>query len=138
MPVKRRNNPLVFCFVAVLMVFQSAHADEVQIVSADFQQAGNGSWSVDIGLLHSDSGWDHYADIWRILDEHGAILGERVLLHPHVNEQPFVRGTSGVEIPEDTTVYVVARDSVHGWSSNPLEVDLSEAENGRLVISGSD
>ena len=131
-----KNNSKAWICVLALLVFPSVFADEVQIVSADFRQASDGSWSVDVGLLREDSGWDHYADIWRVLDQQGSILGERVLLHPHENEQPFVRGTSGLEIPEGSTVYVVAHDTVHGWSSRRLAVDLSKAEEGRIIIPG--
>jgi hypothetical protein len=133
-----KNNPKAWICVLTLLAFPRVFADEVQIVSADFRQASDGTWSVDVGLLHEDSGWDHYADIWRVLDEQGRILGERVLLHPHENEQPFVRGTNGLVIPEDAILYVVAHDSVHGWSRNRLEVDLSKAEDGRLIISEHD
>jgi hypothetical protein len=44
------------------------------------------------------------------------VLGERVLLHPHVDEQPFTRSLSGVAIPSDVEqVTVRAHDNVDGW-----------------------
>ena len=44
------------------------------------------------------------------------MLGERVLLHPHVDEQPFTRSLSGVTVPSGTEqVTVRAHDSVDGW-----------------------
>ena len=109
-------------------------ADEVEIAGADFQQARNGTWSVEVALLHEDSDWDRYADVWRVVDEEGNVLGERVLLHPHENEQPFVRGNDGVEIPQGSIVYIEAHDMVHGWAKNRLEIDLDKAENGRLTV----
>lgn len=111
-----------------------AIANEVEIVGAYFEQAKNGTWSVNVALLHGDNGWHHYADIWRVVDAEGDILGERVLLHPHEDEQPFVRGTSGVEIPAGATVYVEAHDIVHGWTPNRLKVDMSKAVGGRLTL----
>ena len=46
----------------------------------------------------------------------GRVLGERRLLHPHVQEQPFTRSLGGVEIPAGVEeVTIRARDSVHGW-----------------------
>lgn len=118
--------------------FPSTFANEVSIVSADLQQGQDGTWSLDIGLLHEDNGWDHYADIWRVVDEQGNVLGERVLLHPHDNEQPFVRGADGVEIPHGAIIYIEAHDLVHGWTPHRLAVDLSKAENGRLMVLPTD
>ena len=46
----------------------------------------------------------------------GRCSGERVLLHPHVDEQPFTRSLSGVAIPSDVEqVTVRAHDNVDGW-----------------------
>jgi hypothetical protein len=49
-------------------------------------------------LRHGDTGWDDYADGWRIETPAGEVLGTRVLHHPHVEEQPFTRSLGGVEI----------------------------------------
>lgn len=123
----------------VLAIFISlgsvqAIANDVEIIGADFQKSGNDTWVVNVGLLHEDSGWDHYADIWRLVDAEGNILGERVLLHPHEDEQPFIRSEE-IRIPEDIEIlYVEAHDIVHGWTPNRLEVDMTKAENGRLTI----
>lgn len=46
-----------------------------------------------VTLTHGDTGWDHYADVWRIYTPEGTLLAERILAHPHVNEQPFTRST---------------------------------------------
>jgi len=103
-------------------------AGEVTIVAADFQPSGDNRWSVQVTLKHADTGWDHYADEWRVVDAAGTVLGDRVLYHPHVGEQPFTRGLSGVEIPAGTMrVWVEAHDKVHGWAHERLEVDLSKS-----------
>lgn len=94
-----------------------ALAGEVEIVDAKAERAGAG-WTFHVTLAHADTGWDHYADAWRIVGPDGTVLGVRELLHPHVNEQPFTRPLSGVEVPDGVIeVTVEARDSVHGWSS---------------------
>ncbi|EBA13231.1 hypothetical protein [Roseobacter sp. CCS2] len=78
-----------------------------------------------VTLSHPDTGWDHYADGWEVLDADGNSLGIRELLHPHVTEQPFTRSLSGVAIPEGATVvYVRARCNVDGWSDDLFEVVL--------------
>jgi len=118
-----------------LVAFKPAHADNVKILAADFSKTGENKWSVDITLKHDDTGWDHYADNWRVVDNEGNIVGDRVLYHPHVDEQPFTRGLNNVKIPESVTiVYVEAHDKVHGWTSNRLKVDLKLLTDGQLKI----
>ncbi|MEL6681547.1 MAG: hypothetical protein AAFQ09_02760 [Pseudomonadota bacterium] len=82
---------------------------------------------VSVTLNHPDTGWDHYADGWEILDADGNSLGIRELAHPHVNEMPFTRSLSGVKIPQGTTsIFVRARCNVDGWSEDLFEVKLTE------------
>lgn len=102
-------------------------AEDVAILSADFLETEKNTWSVNITLKHADSGWQHYADRWRIVDSGGQIFGERVLLHPHVNEQPFTRALNGILIPETAhIIYIEVHDSKHGWSDSKLEIDIDE------------
>ncbi len=79
----------------------------------------------DVTLLHDDTGWDHYADGWEILDADGNSSGFRKLHHPHVNEQPFTRSLSGVDLPEGP-LFARAHCSVDGWSK---PVPLSSFSN---------
>ena len=39
------------------------------------------TWRFDVTIRHPDTGWDHYADGWRVLDMDGNELGLRVLHH---------------------------------------------------------
>ena len=83
------------------------------------------SWTFDVTIRHGDTGWDDYADGWRILDADGNELGMRNLAHPHVDEQPFTRSLSGVRIPDGVSeVGVQASDTVGGWSSAVKTVKL--------------
>lgn len=121
--------------VLTLTVTSQVAADNVSILAAEFQHRNADVWTVRVTLKHADSGWDHYADNWRVVDSNGNVLGDRVLLHPHVDEQPFTRSLSGVTLPNDiTTIYVEAHDKVHGWTPTRLKVDLSKASNGRLKV----
>ena len=55
-------------------------------------EVSDGVWRFDVTVRHNDEGWDHYADAWQVIDPgSGDILGERILAHPHDNEQPFTR-----------------------------------------------
>ena len=70
---------------------------------------------VSVTLAHPDTGWDHYADGWRIETEDGTVIGTRELLHPHVEEQPFTRSLTISDLP-DGPLFVRAKCSVDGWS----------------------
>ena len=115
----------------------SAHvlAGDVRIRAAELSSGGGGSWSATVTLEHGDTGWDHYADAWRVVGEDGTVYGTRTLYHPHVTEQPFTRSLSGIAIPKATTrVFVEAHDKIHGWSPQRLEMDLSKATAGRVRV----
>jgi hypothetical protein len=120
----------------LLLVWQAtaAHAGEVEIVHTIFAQSKD-TWQMHTTLRHQDTGWEHYADAWRVVTENGKVLGTRVLYHPHENEQPFTRSLEGVVIPADThIVYVEAHDKVHGWSPQRVRVDLRQAEGERFQV----
>ena len=119
----------------VLIALDVANADDVKILAADFRSLGSHRWSVNVTLKHGDTGWDHFADRWRVVDDEGNVLGDRVLFHPHIEEQPFTRGLGNAQIPEGTTtVRIEAHDKVHGWTPNRLKVDLSKATGGRVRV----
>ncbi|QFT58003.1 hypothetical protein FIU94_04125 [Sulfitobacter sp. THAF37] len=102
--------------LAVTLATTPAFADPPVVQNVNMKKAGD-SWNFDVTIRHKDTGWDDYADGWRILDAEGKELGLRNLAHPHVNEQPFTRSLSGVKIPEDVTeIGIQARDNVNGWS----------------------
>lgn len=115
---------LVTFALGVFVALPLAVAGEVEIVDAKARRSGD-AWRFDVTLLHGDTGWDHYADAWRVLGPDGTVLGTRTLAHPHENEQPFTRSLGGVQIPDGVdTVMIEARDNVHGWAAARFEVTL--------------
>jgi hypothetical protein len=109
-------------------------ANQVEIVKVTLE-ASAGSWVFNVTLLHEDTGWQHYADGWRVVDEKGNELGYRKLWHPHKDEQPFTRSLSDVNIPAATKIiYVEAHDKVHGWSKQRVRIDLRKPEGDRYLI----
>ncbi|WP_428670652.1 hypothetical protein [Roseibium sp.] len=114
---------LLFLVSSVLAV-EPGFAGDVEIVGATARENG-GNWTISVTLRHADTGWNHYADLWQIQTPEGYVLGERVLLHPHVDEQPFTRSLSGVEIPRDLeNVIIRARDNLHGFSLETYQLAL--------------
>jgi len=113
-------------YLALLLALACpAFADPVVIEDVRATQSG-GTWRFDVTVSHPDTGWEHYADGWRVEDAEGKDLGTRILAHPHVNEQPFTRSLSGVVIPEGTTeIYIRARDNIDGWGETVKAFSLN-------------
>ena len=110
--------------VYTLSGLMAANANEVQIVNVKAENQRS-SWVFHVTLKHGDTGWDHYADAWRVVTEDGKELGTRTLYHPHVDEQPFTRSLGDVKIPANVSiVYVEAHDKVHGWSKQRYKVKI--------------
>lgn len=115
---------LVLLLPALACLCSVVFAGEADVVAVDVAADGQGGYQFTVTVAHQDTGWDHYADRWEILDADGNILGTRTLHHPHVNEQPFTRSLSGVEIPAHvSTVTVRAHDNVHGYGGKAVTVD---------------
>lgn len=102
-----------------------ALAGEADVVDASVRLTGASTYTFSVTVKHEDTGWDHYADRWQVLAPDGTVLGERTLLHPHENEQPFTRSLSGVVIPEGIDkVTIRAGDKIHGYGGAELVLEL--------------
>ena len=113
-----------FAFLPILALGTGAFADDATIEGAEAHQSGD-TWTFSVTLRHADTGWDDYADGWRVVSADGTVLGTRVLYHPHVEEQPFTRSLGGVEIPAGTDeVFIEARTNVDGWGAARKAVSL--------------
>lgn len=112
-------------FLCVALLGTTALADEPEVLGVKVQQVGM-VWNISVTLKHPDTGWDHYADGWEVLDGNKNRLAFRELAHPHVEEQPFTRSITGVVIPDGTReIYIKPRCSVDGWSDTLTRVELS-------------
>lgn len=94
-----------------LLVSLNSWSSPVTIGAVKFTDLGGQRYRVDVTLEHADSGWDHYANRWWLEDENSNVLGERVLAHPHVDEQPFTRSQT-IHIPSSLkSVFVKATEN---------------------------
>lgn len=109
---------------ALALTAQVAHADPAEILGAEAMHRG-GSWTVMVTLRHADTGWEDYADGFRLETPDGRVLATRSLGHPHVDEQPFTRSVSGVSVPDIVSrLRVRARTLTDGWGRDTLVLDL--------------
>ena len=128
------NKVTLFTSALVLAVSHSSKANDINILAAAIIHQSHGEYLVNVKLEHHDTGWQHYADEWRLVDNKGNILGSRVLQHPHVHEQPFTRSLSNVKLSSELqAVFIEAHDKVHGWTKSRLMIDLTKMQNGRIT-----
>ena len=99
--------------------------DLAHVLAAEFERQNDDRYTFRATVRHHDTGWDEYADAFRIVaatPDSSVDNGLRELLHPHVNEQPFTRSQTGVRARG--TVRVEARDTVDGYGGSAIVIDL--------------
>ena len=121
--------------VAGAMFLGSGEARANEPVVVDVTMTKESFWGrrdFKVSVLHDDEGPEHYATQYEVLTLDGKQITNRILLHSHVNEQPFTRDTKG-SIPDGVTeILVRAKDKVHGWGE-PLKVRVPDKDKGIYV-----
>jgi hypothetical protein len=86
------------------------------IVAVTVQPRAGGTLDFDVTVSSPYETAQQYADAFRVLSTDGTVLGERILLHDHITEQPFTRELHGVRIPPGVAaVTVQGRDTLNGY-----------------------
>lgn len=138
------KRPMLLMLLFALAVATAAAANDDHDPSLDFAQVtwvevttrADGTYAFAVTVRHDDTGWDHYADAWEVVDPRtDEVLATRELLHPHETEQPFTRSLDGVLLPEGVTVVLVrARCNVHGFGGRTVTIDLTEPEGEGYTV----
>lgn len=80
-----------------------------------------GAYQFNVTVRSPDLGCKQYADWWEVVSEDGKLLYRRVLLHSHVDEQPFTRSGGPVPIQPETIVWVRAHMNTGGYGGIALK-----------------
>ena len=70
------------------------HADVIDVAISGVP----GDYSATATISSDDRGCGSYVDWWEVISEEGELLTRRVLLHAHVDEQPFTRSMGGLKV----------------------------------------
>ena len=111
----------------LILVFSSgiSIASDAKILKASAELTSAQKFNISVTVEHADEGWDHYANAWRVYSMDGKLIGERILYHPHVNEQPFTRSLLGLSVPSEVKeVMIVAVCSKTGESKASYNLKL--------------
>ncbi len=95
-------------------------------------QGQPGVYTFSVGIESPDLGCEQYVDWWEIVSDDGALIYRRILLHSHVDEQPFRRSGGPVDVAPGTTVWVRAHMNPGGYGGQAfrgsVEAGLAPAE----------
>ena len=111
---------------------QSQFAD-VRSVSVSGQP---GAYQFAVQIASPDTGCEQYADWWEVISEDGELLYRRILLHSHVDEQPFTRSGGGVDIATDRVVYVRAHMNTVGYGGTVMRGSVQDGFEPAEVEAG--
>ena len=93
----------------------------------DVSFTGNsGDYSLSATVAGPDIGCESYADWLEAVSKDGELLTRRVLLHSHVDEQPFTRSVGGLHVQPNDTVIIRAHMSVGGYGGTVMRGTVSD------------
>jgi len=120
--------------LALLLAPAVVFAGKADVLKVEAVEERGDQWTFVVTVRHDDKDPDHWADWWIVRTPEGRELGRRVLLHSHVDEQPFTRDER-IHLPRTVTVVVVeAHDKVHGYGGKTVTVDLTKASGPGYVV----
>ena len=126
----RRLHVLGLAMVAATVVITANAAGSQEsrypdVLAVKVRAAGADSFDFDVTISSPYDTPQRYADAFRAMDKGGRVLGERVLLHDHADEQPFTRDLYRVTIPSGVRAVVIqGRDQKFGYGGKVVEVAL--------------
>ena len=95
-----------------------------------------GSYSFSVTVSSPDTGCDQYADWWEVVSPEGRLIYRRVLLHSHVNEQPFTRSGGPVNVQRNETVIVRAHMNPTGYVGFALSGNVADGFSTAEIPAG--
>jgi hypothetical protein len=124
-PLGRGVQRLSTAIGGFVLLVSAAIAGEADVIDAKVARAKDGTYNFDVTIKSNDKGWQYYCDAFEVLAPDGKVLGTRVLLHPHEDEQPFTRELYGVKVPPGVDrVTIRARHKPKGYDGKTLVVKL--------------
>jgi hypothetical protein len=93
---------------------QIADSIFADVLSADVN-GEPGAYQFNVEIASPDSGCENYADWWEVITEDGQLVYRRILLHSHVDEQPFTRSGGPVPVDPDVVLWVRAHMNTTGY-----------------------
>jgi len=114
--------------------FRYAQYDHADVVDVSIS-GGPGDYSVSVTVSSDDRGCGSYVDWWEVISEEGELLTRRVLLHAHVDEQPFTRSMGGLKVQPEDHVIIRAHMNDAGYGSTVMRGTVADGfTQGELSV----
>jgi len=85
-----------------------------------------GNYALDVTIESPDTGCNQYADWWEVVRPDGSLVYRRILAHSHVDEQPFTRSGSPVNIASDEEIIVRAHMNNSGYGGQVISGSIEQ------------
>ena len=125
-----------WCVIFALSLFWGIHINASEHTATEEEKFADvvsvkvtgkpNAYRFSIGIKSPDTGCDQYVDWWEVLSEDGKLLYRRILLHSHVDEQPFVRSGGPVDIEPDTKVWIRAHMNTAGYGGKVFKGSVQD------------
>ena len=93
--------------IVITFLVSMGHANDIYAnVTAVKTSGDEGAYRFAVTLKSTETGCAQYADWWEVLSEKGELLYRRILVHSHLDTQPFTRSGGLVNIKKYDIVYV--------------------------------
>ena len=92
-------------WISTSQVVAQAEDTDAKVTQVEVTPEPN-NYTFAVTIDSPDTGCDRYADWWEVITPQGELLYRRVLLHSHVDEQPFERSGGPVAIEPGQEVIV--------------------------------
>lgn len=108
-----------------LLIASPAWAGDADVIGVAIRATSKSVFNLDVTVRSKDTGWERHADKIEALGPDGAVLGTRVLEHPHDTEQPFTRDLYDLVVPAGIAkVTVRAHFKPSGYDGATMTVAL--------------
>jgi len=129
-------------FVFLFLLFVSACSKNSEI-NAQYAEVLNVSvsgnppdYSFSVTIKSPDTGCEQFADWWEVITADGDLIYRRILLHSHVDEQPFTRSGGPVKVNDVQEVIIRAHMNHNGYGE--IVIRGTVAHGFKQVILPSD
>jgi hypothetical protein len=97
------------------------HAEVLEVAVT----GGEEEYTFSVTLKSPDKGCEQFADWWEVITPEGDLIYRRILLHSHVNEQPFTRSGGPVKVGENRVLIVRAHMNTTGYGTGSMRGSVS-------------